>query len=101
MHQHSKQPDNQSGKQEPDTANITENSPEASADGKKLIEDEKASVGGVDWNVYKKYAKSVGYLTTSITIFFYVAFQGFVIGDSTWLSDWSVDPLASTDISVR
>ena len=97
MRQFSKQSDNQ------DAADITENidNPEASGAGEKLIEDEKAGVGGVDWKVYKDYAKSVGYLTTSITIIFYVGYQGFSVGGNTWLSDWSVDPLATTDISVR
>ena len=28
-------------------------------------------------------------------------FQGFGIGSNLWLSNWSVDPLASTDTSVR
>ena len=101
MRQQSRQSDNQSGKQEPDAAEIVENIPEASATGEKLIEDEKAGVGGVDWKVYKEYAKSVGYMTTSITILFYVGYQGFSVGGNTWLSDWSVDPLASTDIGVR
>ena len=97
MRQLSKQSDNQ------DAADITENidNPEASGAGEKLIEDEKAGVGGVDWKVYKDYAKSVGYMTTSITIIFYVGYQGFSVGGNTWLSDWSVDPLATTDISVR
>ena len=95
MRQQSKQSDNQ------DAAELTEMVPETSGAGEKLIEDEKAGVGGVDWKVYKDYAKSVGYMTTSITIFFYVGYQGFSVGGNTWLSDWSVDPLATTDISVR
>ena len=57
------------------------------------------------WNlirmVYLYYVKSVGYMTTLITIIFYVGYQGFSVGGNTWLSSWSVDPLASTDINVR
>ena len=89
------------GKQEPDSGDITENIPNAAAAGEKLIEDEKAGVGGVNFQVYKDYAKSVGYLTTSITMLFYVGYQGFSVGGNTWLSAWSVDPLATTDIGVR
>ena len=103
LRQASKQSGNQgrSGKQEPDAGDIAENIPEAATTGSKLMEDEKAGVGGVDWKVYKDYAKSVGYTTSLITIFFYIGYQGFSVGGNTWLSSWSVDPLASTDISVR
>ena len=103
LHQTSKHSGNQgtAGTQEPDAGDIAENIPEATTTGDKLIEDEKAGVGGVDWKVYLDYAKSVGYMTTLITIFFYVGYQGFSVGGNTWLSSWSVDPLASTDINVR
>ena len=104
LRQVSKQSGNQgtAGKQEPDAGDIAENIPEAApSTGEKLIEDEKAGVGGVDWRVYLDYAKSVGYMTTLITIIFYVGYQGFSVGGNTWLSSWSVDPLASTDINVR
>ena len=44
------------GKQEPDSVDIPMTVPEVVA-GEKLIEDEKAAVGGVRWNEYKDYER--------------------------------------------
>ncbi|XP_014250122.1 multidrug resistance-associated protein 1 isoform X2 [Cimex lectularius] len=57
----------------------------------KLIEDEKAEIGGVKWEVYKHYLKSIGPFLTSATIILNIIFQGFSIGSSFWLSIWSSD----------
>ena len=89
------------GKQEPDAADIRENVPEVAFAGEKLIEEEKAGVGGVEWRIYVDYAKAVGYTLSLVTLFFYAGYQGFSVGGNMWLSDWSVDPLASSDIDVR
>ena len=69
--------------------------------GEKLIEEEKAEIGGVKWDVYYGYAKSIGLLFSVCAIGLYAAFQGFSLGGNIWLSRWSTDPLATTDISVR
>ena len=69
--------------------------------GQKLIEEEKAEIGGVAWSVYLDYARSIGLAFSVFSILMYATYQGFGIGSNLWLSNWSVDPLASTDISVR
>ncbi len=69
--------------------------------GKNLIEEEKAAVGGVKWAVYFYYAKSVGLYMTIGSILLYAGFTGFQVGSSIWLSTWSTDPMASTDIPTR
>ena len=53
------------------------------------------------WKVYKDYARAVGYSMSLVTIVFYIGYQGFSVGGNMWLSEWSVDPLANTEISVR
>ena len=87
-------------KQEPDSGDIPVNVPEVVA-GEKLIQDEKAAVGGVRWKVYQDYARAVGYTMTFVSFIFYCGYQGFSVGGNMWLSEWSVDPLATTDTSVR
>jgi len=69
--------------------------------GQKLIEDERAEIGGVAWSVYFGYARSIGYLLTFVSILNFAIYQGFGLSSNLWLSNWSVDPAASTDISVR
>eukprot|EP00095_Tigriopus_kingsejongensis_P010546 maker-scaffold349_size200065-snap-gene-1.33 protein:Tk10546 transcript:maker-scaffold349_size200065-snap-gene-1.33-mRNA-1 annotation:"multidrug resistance-associated protein 1 isoform x1" len=69
--------------------------------GQNLIEEEKAEIGGVKWSIYKYYATSIGTKWTLATIFFYTIYQGFQLGANIWLSEWSTDPLATTDTSVR
>ena len=43
--------------------------------GEKLIEEEKAAVGGVEWAVYYGYAKSIGIIFTICSISFYGIYQ--------------------------
>ena len=69
--------------------------------GANLIEEEKMEIGGVKWEVYSYYGKSIGILFTSGTFLLYLVYQGFSIGSNIWLSEWSVDPRANTDDSVR
>eukprot|EP00095_Tigriopus_kingsejongensis_P007287 maker-scaffold313_size211302-snap-gene-0.9 protein:Tk07287 transcript:maker-scaffold313_size211302-snap-gene-0.9-mRNA-1 annotation:"multidrug resistance-associated protein 1 isoform x4" len=69
--------------------------------GTQLIEDEKSAVGGVKWSVYQYYGRSVGNLMLFASLILYGSYQGFSVGSSIWLSRWSIDPLASTDTSVR
>ena len=69
--------------------------------GEKLIEEEKAEMGGVKWAVYKYYMESIGPTFTFVMIFCFAAYQGFQVGANMWLSKWSTDPKATTDTSTR
>lgn len=73
----------------------------AKAAGANLIEVEKMEIGGVKWAVYTYYARSIGLLFSAGTFLLYLIYQGFSLGSNIWLSEWSTDPLANTDISVR
>lgn len=59
--------------------------------GKKLIAAEKAEVGGVKWDVYNHYIKSIGVLLTFVAITMNVLYEGFSIASNFWLSIWSSD----------
>lgn len=69
--------------------------------GTQLIEDEKAEIGGVKWSIYRHYIKSIGWSFSVSTILFYLTYQSFQLAGNIWLSEWSTDPLATTDIGVR
>ena len=69
--------------------------------GQTLIDAEKAETGGVKAAVYIYYARSVGYIATIVACLFYIGFQGFQVGSNIWLSAWSGDPMATTDIPTR
>lgn len=69
--------------------------------GKKLIEQEKAEVGSVKWDVYKHYLKSIGVGLTLLTILLNIIYQGFSVGSNAWLTKWSTDEKAATDTDVR
>ena len=43
--------------------------------GEKLIEEEKAAIGGVKWGVYYGYAKSIGLAFTIMSISMYAIYQ--------------------------
>ena len=75
---------------------------EKSVVGANLIETEKLEVGGVKWEVYAYYAKSIGWFYSIGTLLLYLVYQGFSVGSNIWLSDWSTDPLAiSGDVPTR
>lgn len=69
--------------------------------GKKLIEQEKAEVGSVKWDVYKHYLKSIGVGLTLLTILLNIIYQGFSVGSNAWLTKWSTDKEARTNNDVR
>ena len=66
----------------------------STATGANLIESEKLEIGGVKWDVYTYYAKSIGWLFSIGTFVLYGVYQGFSLGSNIWLSSWSTDPLA-------
>ena len=69
--------------------------------GTRLIEDENMELGGVKWDVYKYFFESIGIKASCVMLLMYLSYQGFSVGANIWLSSWSSDPLASTDISVK
>ena len=71
-----------------------EEATKSAATGANLIESEKLEIGGVKWDVYTYYAKSIGWLFSIGTFVLYGVYQGFSLGSNIWLSSWSTDPLA-------
>lgn len=61
----------------------------------KLISKEGSEVGNVKFTVYWDYAKSIGIIMSVTVILLSASSQGFLIGNSIWLSVWTSD--ASSD----
>ncbi|XP_014276421.1 multidrug resistance-associated protein 1 isoform X1 [Halyomorpha halys] len=59
--------------------------------GEKLIEEEKAEVGGVKMEVYGNYLRAIGPFMCIATVLLNIIFQGFSVGSNFWLSVWSND----------
>ncbi|XP_041776524.1 multidrug resistance-associated protein 1-like isoform X3 [Anopheles merus] len=66
-----------------------------------LIEKEESATGAVTWAVYKKYVTAIGFQFGFWSVVFSAINQGSGIYSSMWLTDWSEDPEAITDTSVR
>nr|XP_029719887.1 multidrug resistance-associated protein 1-like [Aedes albopictus] len=66
-----------------------------------LIEKEESATGAVTLAVYIKYIKAIGLSLGLWSIIFSFITQGSGIYSSLWLTDWSEDPEAITDTSVR
>uniref|UniRef100_A0A182RRP5 ABC-type glutathione-S-conjugate transporter n=1 Tax=Anopheles funestus TaxID=62324 RepID=A0A182RRP5_ANOFN len=66
-----------------------------------LIGVEESATGAVTWLVYKKYIKSIGFQFGVGSVLLTAINQGSGIFSNIWLTDWSEDPEASTDTSVR
>lgn len=77
------------------------NAEKAEVDGQKLIEQEKAEVGSVKWDVYKHYLKSIGVSLTVLTIILNIVYQAFAIGSNMWLAAWANDKAAANDTDQR
>ena len=73
-----------SSKEEPDTPSVKM--------GTTLIEEEKAALGGVKLGVYLYYVGCVGVSMTISSVLAYLAYTGFTVFSSIWLSIWSTDP---------
>lgn len=69
--------------------------------GTTLIEEEKAAIGGVKLSVYLYYAACIGTAMSLTTVLMYLIYTSFSVFSSIWLSIWSTDPAASTDIATR
>ncbi|CAH1406918.1 unnamed protein product [Nezara viridula] len=59
--------------------------------GEKLIEEEKAEVGRIQWRVYVNYCKAIGTFLVTTSIALTVVNQALGIGSSILLSKWSDD----------
>ena len=55
----------------------------------RLIEEETALTGRVQWGVYYDYAKSIGVVGAILAIFFYALGQTLHTLSNVWLSFWS------------
>ncbi|XP_053694487.1 multidrug resistance-associated protein 1-like [Sabethes cyaneus] len=69
--------------------------------GTVLIEKEESATGGVSYLVYLKYFKAIGWNLAFWSIFFSILNQASSLYGSIWLTEWSEDPKAATDPSVR
>lgn len=78
-------------RQDSEISTISQKEEEKKAQEGKLIEEEKAQTGGVKWEVYKHYIKSIGIKLAAATIILNFAFQAFQIGSNLWLTKWSND----------
>jgi ATP-binding cassette, subfamily C (CFTR/MRP), member 1 len=67
----------------------------------KLIEKEESATGSVGYGVYIRYFKSIGLWLGSLSIVFNIMMQGFSVYSNIWLSNWSENPDAGTDTTVR
>ncbi|XP_055636693.1 multidrug resistance-associated protein 1-like isoform X2 [Toxorhynchites rutilus septentrionalis] len=70
-------------------------------DKSTLIDKEESATGAVTLTVYMKYVKSIGLSLGLWSVIFSIITQASGIYSSIWLTDWSEDPEAITDTSVR
>ncbi|XP_055543163.1 multidrug resistance-associated protein 1-like [Wyeomyia smithii] len=73
----------------------------AAAVGTVLIQKEESATGGVSYLVYMKYFKAIGWNLAFWSICFCILNQASALYGNIWLTDWSEDPKAATDPSVR
>ncbi|KAJ1525343.1 hypothetical protein ONE63_010161 [Megalurothrips usitatus] len=59
--------------------------------GQKLTEAEEMEMGSVKLRVYGHYIKSIGVWLSTLTIVFNLALQGFSVGSSIWMTEWTDD----------
>ncbi|KRX74827.1 Multidrug resistance-associated protein 1 [Trichinella sp. T6] len=57
----------------------------------KLIQEEEAAVGNIKAKVYLDYVKAIGFFSTFVITMLYITSNGFSVGASFWLADWSYD----------
>ncbi|CAG5117053.1 unnamed protein product, partial [Candidula unifasciata] len=68
--------------------------------GQRLVQDEKSETGGVKFNVYMDYLRSVGFSSIAFSVVFYVIYLASTIFSSIWLSMWTDDTyLANRSLS--
>ncbi|KRY11421.1 Multidrug resistance-associated protein 1 [Trichinella patagoniensis] len=57
----------------------------------KLIQEEEAAVGNIKAKVYLDYVRAIGFFSTFVITMLYITSNGFSVGASFWLADWSYD----------
>lgn len=82
-------------------ASVQKEKPAVNVDQSTLIEKEESATGAVTLAVYLKYTKAIGLSLGLWSIIFSLITQGSGVYSSIWLTDWSEDPKAITDTSVR
>ncbi|XP_062705317.1 multidrug resistance-associated protein 1-like [Aedes albopictus] len=88
-------------RQESRNSNKPVEAPAAPAKGTTLIEKEESATGAVSYAVYLKYFKAIGWNMAFWSVGLSVVNQASAIYGNIWLTDWSEDPEAATDTSVR
>ena len=73
----------------------------AAAAGAQLIEEETAETGTVKAKVYAYFFRSVGLWFSLGTVIFFTIYQTFQVSGNLWLSRWTEDPRASTELYYR
>nr|AHK05647.1 ATP-binding cassette transporter sub-family C member 1 isoform X7 [Tigriopus japonicus] len=67
----------------------------------RLVDDEEAMIGKVNWKVYLSYMKDLGNIISVISFLLYMVGQGLESGSSYWLSFWAdsngADPATAND----
>ncbi|XP_055636687.1 multidrug resistance-associated protein 1-like isoform X2 [Toxorhynchites rutilus septentrionalis] len=69
--------------------------------GTTLIEKEQSATGSVDFAVYMKYFRAIGWNLAFWSVLFTILNQASAIYSNIWLTDWSEDPSAATDSATR
>ena len=69
--------------------------------GTDLIAEETSETGRVKFSIYVYYAKTMGALFSVLGVIFYALFQLFSVGGNLWISVWSGDESAITNIGRR
>lgn len=67
----------------------------------KLIDTEEAATGSVGFGVYFRYFKSVGFWLTFSALSSNMLYQAFNVFSNFWLTEWSVDERAGTELFWR
>ena len=78
----------------------TKNKPEFQI-GRDLIEEEASEENRVKAEIYIYYFKAMGIGLALLGVLFYALFQTFTVGANLWLSIWSEDEEAATNIPKR
>lgn len=71
------------------------------ASSSKLIDSEEAAIGSVGLGVYVRYFKSVGLWMTFVGLFSNIMYQVFNVFSNFWLTEWSLDKPARTELVWR
>eukprot|EP00095_Tigriopus_kingsejongensis_P006313 snap_masked-scaffold61_size441589-processed-gene-3.13 protein:Tk06313 transcript:snap_masked-scaffold61_size441589-processed-gene-3.13-mRNA-1 annotation:"abc transporter" len=87
--------------EKPATESKAPSSQVVDANAGRLVEDEEAMIGKVNWKVYLSYLKDLGNIISTISFLLYLVGQGLESGSSYWLAFWAdandVNPARAND----